>query len=379
MRTNRLLTAAVCALALPVLPTDRARAAEEPAPTLHPRVKISTNRGDIIVELDAEKAPGTVLNFVQYAEDKFYEGTIFHRVIREFMIQGGGYTVSMEEKTAGLRLPIRLEAANGLSNVAGTIAMARKSHPDSATSQFFINVADNRDLLDYRPILGHDGYAVFGKVVEGMEVVDKIRNAEVAMHPRFRTRDGAVTPTEPVVIQSVTVLTPLDKGKAQSLAEQLAVKLEKEAMEAKARAVEALPARLKKIESETGATFTKTESGLMYMDVRKGEGATPTTADSVDITYVGTLVDGTVFDSSQMQAAATLGKYDIGGVVNHKLKRLNKGLQEGIGGMKEGGKRILVIPPELAYGKDGIPGRIPADSTIFYEVELLDVRIGDGD
>ncbi len=344
------------------------------APGLHPKVKISTNRGDIVVELDAEKAPGTVLNFIQYAEDKYYDGTIFHRVLRNFMIQGGGLTPDMQERVKGIRPPIRLESNNGLNNVYGTIAMARKAHPQSATAQFFINVADNRDVLDYKPVVGKEGYAVFGKVVEGKETVEKIRDAEVALHPKYRTPDGPVTPVETVVIQTVTVLTPLDKPKAQSLAEQFVINQEKAEKEAKTKAEEELPKRIREIETETNQTFTKTDSGLKFIDVKKGGGATPSNADSVEVVYRGTLVDGTVFDSSQSQAEAKLGKYDAGGVMTYQLKRLNKGLQEGIGAMQEGGKRILILPPDLAYGADGIPGRIPPDSTIFYEVELMAVK-----
>jgi peptidyl-prolyl cis-trans isomerase A (cyclophilin A) len=137
------------------------------------KVKLATSLGDIVIELDAAKAPKTVENFVAYVKAGHYNGTVFHRVIPTFMIQGGGMTADMKEKPA--RAPIPLESKNGLSNVRGSIAMARTNDPNSATSQFFINVKDN-DRLDAANARDGNGYAVFGKVVSGMEVVDKIRD-----------------------------------------------------------------------------------------------------------------------------------------------------------------------------------------------------------
>ncbi len=139
-----------------------------------PKVKIQTNHGDIIIELDAEKAPKTVANFLQYVEDKFYTNTIFHRVMANFMIQGGGFTPTFERKET--RAPVINEADNGLSNVRGSIAMARTSDPHSASAQFFINVVDNQSLDHTSKTPRGFGYAVFGKVVKGMNVVDTIRN-----------------------------------------------------------------------------------------------------------------------------------------------------------------------------------------------------------
>ncbi len=140
-----------------------------------PRVRLATSLGDIVVELDAAKAPKTVENFLQYVNDRHYDGTVFHRVIGNFMIQGGGFGADMQQKAT--RAPIPLEASNGLKNDRGTIAMARTSNPNSATSQFFINVVDNAGLNAPSPD-GH-GYTVFGKVVAGMDVVDKIRAVPV--------------------------------------------------------------------------------------------------------------------------------------------------------------------------------------------------------
>ena len=143
-----------------------------------PNVEIITNHGKIVAELDMGKAPKTVENFIQYAKDGFYNDTIFHRVIRNFMIQGGGFTARMEQKKT--RDPIGIESANGLKNLRGTIAMARTSDPNSATSQFFINLVDNKNLDYTNPTLNGYGYAVFGKVISGMDVVDKIAKGKTS-------------------------------------------------------------------------------------------------------------------------------------------------------------------------------------------------------
>ena len=137
------------------------------------KVKLATSAGDIVIEPDAAKAPKTVENFIAYVKSGHYNGTVFHRVIPTFMIQGGGMTADLKEKST--RAPIPLESKNGLTNVRGSVAMARTNDPNSATSQFFINVKDN-DRLDAANARDGNGYAVFGKVVSGMEVVDKIRD-----------------------------------------------------------------------------------------------------------------------------------------------------------------------------------------------------------
>jgi len=161
-------------------------------------VKLNTNHGTIVLELDAEKAPKTVANFLQYAKDGFYDGTIFHRVINGFMIQGGGMQPGMVEKQT--RDSIQNEADNGLTNARGTIAMARTPDPHSASAQFFINVADN-DFLNFRAQTQDGwGYCVFGKVVEGMDVVDKIKSVQTGNKGYHQD-----VPLEDVVIESVEV------------------------------------------------------------------------------------------------------------------------------------------------------------------------------
>ncbi len=164
----------------------------------NPKAVMRTNMGEIQLELFAEQAPKTVDNFIAYAESGFYNGTIFHRVISHFMIQGGGFTADMEKKAT--REPIANEADNGLSNKRGTIAMARTSDPNSATAQFFINVQDNMNL-DYSGQSGGAGYAVFGRVTSGMDVVDKIRFV-----PTHTVGPYADVPVEPVVIEEVEII-----------------------------------------------------------------------------------------------------------------------------------------------------------------------------
>jgi len=160
-----------------------------------PMVLISTSMGDIKVELYPDKAPETVKNFLGYVNDKFYDGTIFHRVIANFMIQGGGMDKDMKQKAT--KAPVKNEAGNGLKNDTGTIAMARTSVVDSATAQFFINVKDNAFLNHTNDSPQGFGYAVFGKVVDGMDVVHKIEHVT--------TKPGDV-PTETVIIKSITVV-----------------------------------------------------------------------------------------------------------------------------------------------------------------------------
>ena len=161
-----------------------------------PRVRISTTLGDIVVELEEGKAPVTVQNFLRYVDSGFYSGTIFHRVIDRFMIQGGGFTTEMRKKT-NTYPAIPLESRNGLKNKRFTVAMARTGAPDSATSQFFINVVDN-PRLDFASSEDGQGYAVFGQVIEGTDVVDKIRAVPTT------TRAGREdVPIDEIVIQSI--------------------------------------------------------------------------------------------------------------------------------------------------------------------------------
>lgn len=176
-------------------PTEKA-----PVTTTAPKVKLHTSLGDIVIQLNAEKAPVTTANFLGYVKDGFYDGTIFHRIIKNFMAQGGGFTEKWDQKST--KAPIENEADNGLLNNRGTIAMARTSDPQSATAQFFINYVDNGFLNFKSKTPQGYGYAVFGEVVEGMDVVDKMATVP--------TGRGGPMPTDvpqtPIVILSATVV-----------------------------------------------------------------------------------------------------------------------------------------------------------------------------
>jgi cyclophilin family peptidyl-prolyl cis-trans isomerase len=180
----------LCLVVLGVVAVNGARAA-------NPVVVMETSMGTVKIELFEDKAPVTVKNFLTYVEDKHFDGTVFHRVIETFMIQGGGFEPGMKQKKS--RDPIKNEASNGLSNVRGTLAMARTSDPDSATAQFFINVVDNK-FLDKNDTSA--GYAVFGKVTEGMDVVDKIKAVKTGT--KMGHKD---VPNEDVIIKSIRVVT----------------------------------------------------------------------------------------------------------------------------------------------------------------------------
>jgi peptidyl-prolyl cis-trans isomerase A (cyclophilin A) len=169
-----------------------------PAPAWAQTVKLSTSLGDVTIALDKAKAPVSTENFLKYVKDGHYDGTIFHRVIGDFMIQAGGMNAEMVEKST--RAPIELESSNGLSNLRGSVAMARTQVPNSATAQFYINVKDNL-MLDKANARDGQGYAVFGKVVSGMDVVDKIRAVDVA--PRGMHQH---VPVKPVVIKRATIV-----------------------------------------------------------------------------------------------------------------------------------------------------------------------------
>lgn len=171
--------------------------AEEKGAPLRLYAEMETNYGAITIELYADRAPNTVGNFLEYLNESFYDGLIFHRVIDGFMIQGGGFDPSMEQKAT--RIPVSIESKNGLKNERGTVAMARSSDPNSATSQFFINTVDNA-FLDYP---GHDGYGytVFGRVISGMEVVDNISKVETTTAKGHRD-----VPVEPVLIERLYLI-----------------------------------------------------------------------------------------------------------------------------------------------------------------------------
>ncbi len=169
------------------------------AEAANPKVALETSKGKIVIELSSDKAPATVKNFIEYVKSGFFDGTIFHRVIPNFMIQGGGFTSDMKKKPNNP--PIKNEADNGLKNDRGTIAMARTNDPHSATSQFFINTKDNNFLNHTGKNAQGWGYAVFGRVVEGMDAIDAISAVKTGIKGYYRD-----VPVEPVVIDKVKIL-----------------------------------------------------------------------------------------------------------------------------------------------------------------------------
>jgi len=246
---NRLLmTLAALALCINLFAEEPASAPAEGARPLFPKAKITTSLGEIVLELNGEKAPISTLNFMQYAEDGYYDGTVFHRVIDTFMIQGGGLDKDLNKKKGEVRPGIKNEFSNGLKNKRGTISMARIGGlPDSATTQFFINVVDNPSL----DMPGRDGaaYAVFGKVVDGMDVVDKIRDVPVSTHPNYQQGRVEVVPVETVEILSVKSVGAWDK---KAIEAQIA-----EVEKLKEKQIEAV---IKKWEEKTGKEFTTAPS-----------------------------------------------------------------------------------------------------------------------
>jgi len=318
-------------------------------------VRMSTTMGDITLELNQEKAPITVKNFLDYCDSGFYEGTVFHRVINGFMIQGGGFDKDMTQKPT--RAGCKNEWRNGLKNELGTIAMARLGgQPDSATSQFFINVKDNSALDSPRD---GAGYAVFGSVIGGMDAVNKIK----AVSTKNIGGGHANVPIEPVFIKQVTRIKP-ESCKAL-IAE--ARQKEKEAMEkAEAAVAGAWKQAMDLVKTHGGVPDKghKSPTGLWHVDIVAGTGPSPSTTDKVKVHYSGWLTNGKKFDSS----------LDRGEPIIFPLNGVIKGWTEGVSSMKVGGKRLLVIPPDLAYGSRGSPGAIPPNATLVFQVELLEVN-----
>jgi len=342
------LTFARCQPAPKAAPPDLTKSATP----LRPLVKVETSLGDFVLQLDAEAAPGTVVNFLDYVAEKYYDGTIFHRVVKETVIQGGAYTPDLKEKTDGLRDGIWNESRNGLRNQKGTIALFRRPlEVNSAQAQFFINVADN-PLLDR--LRDGFGYTVFGRVVDDMDTVEKIRAIPVGTHAQYAAGLNPVVPKTPIVIQSVQLISPFDR--------ELAAKKAWERRDFEENRVDYV---VRDLEKEAGMTAQSTENGVRYVDLRVGTGAFPVEEGTVVMYYQGTLLNGVEFDSTAMQGREK---------TNIEVKKLIRGLREGIMTMREGGVRKMVMPAELGYGAMGVPGKIPAGSPLVFQVELFEAK-----
>ncbi|MEZ6211848.1 MAG: peptidylprolyl isomerase [Phycisphaerales bacterium] len=359
---------AACLTALITLATPAALAQDESAKAEEtPRfmyAKINTNMGDIVIQLDSMRAPITVENFVTYVKDGFYDGTIIHRVVPNFVIQGGGFEPGLNQKAT--RRPIKNEWMNGLKNDRGTLSMARTGDPNSATSQFFINLVDNANLD--RAISGGAGYAVFAQVVEGMEVVDEMAKVSTGNAPNGMQN----VPNNDIIMTKVQMIEESDVD-ASALADAMKrskaydekIDAQRKQREEAAKAQQAgAEAKVKELGGDPD-NMTRTDSGLLYFDLAEGDGPTPPGPTSVvRVHYSGWLTDGTKFDSSL--------DHDPPAPAEFPLNRVIKGWTEGVGSMKTGGKRILVIPADLAWGAQGRPG-IPPNSAVVFVVELLEV------
>ena len=366
-------------------------------------IDMHTSMGNIVLELDPEKAPVSVENFLGYVEDEFYDGTVFHRIIPSFMIQGGGFSPEMEKKPT--RDAIINEWENGLKNVRGSIAMARVgnrpnpkftpggSEPQflitpTTTSQFFINVVDNPFLDTPRD---GEAYAVFGSVIAGMEAVDMIKAV-----PTTRTAQGMQNvPETPVMIKQVRQIEAdqLDaavKGVEASLVDARAAAAKAEEERAAKRGddfknwrdnlasqmaaeIDGMKTKLdgeatdiQKLLDDYGVKYEDAKvssTGLRYFDITEGEGATPGLDQGFVAHYTGWTIDGKKFDSSR----------DRGSPLRYGTTQVIKGWTEALCSMQIGGKRLVVIPYQLGYGERG-NGPIPAEATLIFEMELLGVQ-----
>ncbi len=315
-------------------------------------VKIETTLGSFILELNHTKAPKTVDNFLSYVDDGFYEGTMFHRVINGFMIQGGGMMPNYDTKET--KSPVENEADNGLKNEKYTVAMARTGNPHSATSQFFVNLVNN-EFLNHRDKSRDWGYCVFGTVIEGKDTIDAISNTPVRMDARAdRTKPAA--PETPVVIKKAAripfddVKETVKKAREQSQADE---------MKRLGNAKNFLASM--DVDVSKGQILP---SGLWIYHVKEGTGESPRKTQKVHCHYTGWLADGTKFSSSRDK--------DI--VFETYLPALILGWKQTLELMKPGGRAYVIMPPELGYGKDGHGEIIPPDSTLVFEVELLKIE-----
>ncbi|MFQ5590986.1 MAG: peptidylprolyl isomerase [Phycisphaerae bacterium] len=328
---------------------------------LYPRVQVDTTVGSFVLELNGEKAPVSTMNFIWYAEDGYYNGTIFHRVIPDQYIQGGGYLPNLDRKVEGLRPGIPSEWDNGLRNEQWTIAMSRRAgKPESATSTFQINMDDN-PAFDM-PQADGAAYTVFGKVVDGLEAIAKIRDSKTTTNSKYGGT-AATIPAEPIVIKSVKVIRSFDRGRIERTAKRALDALRNEREYIKERNALELAEAVKEIEEETGRKMVTTDSGLMYVDLKVGDGPSPKLTDTVTAHYTGWLLDGEQFQTSRHRDAPP----------QFRLVDTLPAWIEGLKTMKVGGKRKLIAPPELGYGPMGRPGIVPPNTALIFEIELLGI------
>ena len=338
----------------PALAQEKA-AADKPKIADLEYVSFKTSMGEIVIELNRAKAPITVENFLQYVDDSFFDGTIFHRVMPGFVIQGGGFDKQINKKP--VRPGIKNEWQNGLKNLRGTLSMARLGgQADSGTSQFFVNLVDNSSLDQNR-----DGaaYAVFARVIRGMDVVDKIAAVNTQ---RLPTGMGDV-PVEPIEVALAARLSDEQAKPLREAAKKKAEQEKKKRMAAFQKTLDEATSFLKTREVDV----TKAEvsdSGLWHIDVTEGSGPSPASSQRVSVHYTGWLTNGKEFDSSHKR----------GRPAEFVLNQVIAGWIEGVGGMKVGGKRYLIIPGNLAYRDRGSPPLIGPNATLVFEIDLLEIK-----
>lgn len=310
-----------------------------------PHVRLSTTVGDIVLEMLEDEAPITAVNFLQYVEDRFYDGTIFHRVIPGFVAQGGGLLPSLERQE-GLRDPIVNEFSEDRPNVRRTVSMAKTADPDSATSQFFINLTDNPNLDDPA---NSGGFAVFARVVLGMDVVD-----EIALMPTGSRSAPDGQPFNDVPIDDIVILT----ARLQGPPDEVDPPDPEEPDD---------PVDPDDPDDVDEDGFITTAVGLRYRDEVVGTGALIVPGATIRVLYTGRLDDenGEIFDSA----------LDPDNPVQFSLNTLIDGWRIGLGeiDMRVGGRRTLIIPPELGYGEAGSPPSVPPNATLWFEIEVVDV------
>lgn len=343
-------------------------------PGLFPRVLLDTTGGAITIELNGEAAPISTLNFLKYVESGFYDGLVFHRIKRGALVQGGGYTQELDLRTAGLQPPIFNEWDNGLKHMRGTVAMAyRKGDPNSATSEFYINVADNIGGVNpetgrQRPDFGapREGAAdaVFGRVLDGMDVVDAMNAAELMDgNPKY-PYERRVVPESPVAILKARVLTAYDAAAIKAQIDVCAKRRADTEARMNAETEQKIAAYVAKLEERVGRPFTRLPSGVRYVILEPGDPKLrPSLDGEVSFHYTGQTLDGTVFQSTRARGQPLV----------QPVKQLVAGWREVMPLIGVGGRMVVVVPPQLAFGKAGRPPLIPPYAALACDLEVTAV------
>lgn len=357
-------TISLFGLAWAVWPAVVQAAPEDSNPELHPQVRFETSMGAFSVELDAARVPVGVTHFMDHVERGFYKGLLFHRVLKGGIVQGGAYLPTMERQRGSQRAPAGMEYHSGMNNVRGTVSLIQViGRDDVPQAEFFVNLSTNTGLDDSAGIVA---YVPIGRVTEGMDVVDRLGGVPVAAHAKYAAGLIEVVPVAPVTIDDVKVLRKLDRAEVQRVVEERTRQAElaaAAAVTAEERDFNNAEQRLESAAKEVGTTVVMTPSGLRYVDLRVGKGAQPLATDRAVMHFRGALLNGSVLNDTFIEEKPP----------TKKISELIAGLREGIGTMGEGGRRLFLVPPMIAFGKTGIPGRVPPDSWMFYEVELLEL------